>query len=69
MSASYQLVGGCATRAYSTTCPVHDVDFNASETYTLFGVDVPVMPQDAFATYKRRLDRPVAQTDLRPMQA
>jgi hypothetical protein len=45
------------------------IDFDASETHTLFGVDVPVMPQDALATYKRRLDRAADHTDLRQMQA
>ena len=51
-----------------TWCPAA-IDFGASETHTLFGVDAPVMPQDALATCKRRLDCPVDQTDLRPMQA
>jgi hypothetical protein len=45
------------------------IDFDASETHTLFGVEVAVMPQDTLLTYKRRLDRPVDQTDLRQMQA
>lgn len=45
-----------------------DVDFCASETHTVFGVELSVMPRTALITYKRRLDRPVDRTNIRQMQ-
>lgn len=44
------------------------IDFDASETHTLFGVGVSVIPKTDLITYKRRLNRPVDRTDLRQMQ-